>query len=435
MNTSNFFAILEKKILPIASKIGNQRYMMVLRDAFSVIMAALIAGSLATLINNFPVPAFQTFMMKTFGKAWLIPGTYIYNCTMGILGLLVVISIGYYLGRSYQLDGISTAFVATISYLILSPVTKDGGLDLNWIGAKGLFLAMIVGIISVEAFRWIVKQGWTFKMPDGVPPAVAEGFVALIPSMIIFLIMGLLTALISSASGGMSATELMYQGLQAPFQRIGDTWPAVIFLMTIRGGLWFFGIHGTNVMGPITNSVMLPNMEANMKAFADGVSAYEVPKIATTSFTDVFVSMGGTGVGLALAIAILIMSRNRANRDLTIGATPAALFNINEPLIYGIPVVLNVTLFIPFLLAPIVSVSIAWLAMSLGIVPRTVAMVPWNMPIGIGGYLATGGSIRGSILQLVNLAVSVLIYLPFIRINDKIMAKQAEIENQMMGKN
>lgn len=426
MSNSKFFIALEEKILPIASKIGSQRHMLAIRDAFSVIMSALIIGSLATLVNNFPVPAFQDFMNRTFGDVWLIPGNMIYNMTMGILGLLVTIAIGYYLGKSYKLDGISSAFITGITFLILSPVTADGGINLNWIGAKGLFLAMIAGITATELFRIIVSKGWTIKMPDGVPPAVTQGFVALTPSLIIFTAAGLIAALVNNFSGGLSVTELFYQTLQAPFQEFGDSIFAVCVLYILRGGLWFFGIHGTNVMGPITNSIMLPNMEENARLFSQGVSAFDVPKIATSSFGDAFVSMGGTGVGLAFAIALIMASKNKPTRDLAIGSTPAALFNINEPLMYGTPIVLNVALIIPFLLAPVACIIIAYTAMASGLVPKTVALIPWNMPIGIGGYLATGGSVRGALLQFVNLAVSVAIYLPFIRINDRIALKEQE---------
>ena len=428
MGQSKLLQMLEDKLLPVAAKIGTQRHMLAIRDAFSVIMPALIVGSMATLINNFPWQGFQDFMMNVFGEDWKIPGLMMYNMTMGILGLIVVFGIGYYLGKSYSLDGLSTAFVSTITFLILSPLTDDSGIDLNWIGAKGLFLAMIVGILATEAYRWIVSRGWTIKMPASVPPAVTQGFVSLTPSIIIFLIAGLLTAVISHFTGGLSATELIYQWLQAPFQEIGDSIFALSLLYLLRGALWFFGIHGTNVMGPITNSIMLPNMEENARQFAAGVSAFDVPKIATSSFGDAFVSMGGTGVGLALAIAIILVSRNKPTRDLAIGSAPAALFNINEPLMYGVPIVLNVALIIPFLLAPVVCIIIAYTSMSIGLVPKTVAMIPWNMPIGIGGYLAVGGDIRGAILQIVNLVVSVFIYLPFIRMNDRIAEKTANVD-------
>lgn len=428
MGQSKLLQMLEDKLLPVAAKIGTQRHMLAIRDAFSVIMPALIVGSMATLINNFPWQGFQDFMMNVFGEDWKIPGLMMYNMTMGILGLIVVFGIGYYLGKSYSLDGLSTAFVSTITFLILSPLTDDAGIDLNWIGAKGLFLAMIVGILATEGYRWIVSRGWTIKMPASVPPAVTQGFVSLTPSIIIFLIAGLLTAVISHFTGGLSATELIYQWLQAPFQEIGDSIFALSLLYLLRGALWFFGIHGTNVMGPITNSIMLPNMEENARQFAAGVSAFDVPKIATSSFGDAFVSMGGTGVGLALAIAIILVSRNKPTRDLAIGSAPAALFNINEPLMYGVPIVLNVALIIPFLLAPVVCIIIAYTSMSIGLVPKTVAMIPWNMPIGIGGYLAVGGDIRGAILQIVNLVVSVFIYLPFIRMNDRIAEKTANVD-------
>lgn len=430
MDTSKIFGKLEKFLLPVATKIGSQRHMLAIRDTFSVIMPALIVGSLATLVNSFPSVTFQNFMNRTFGEKWLLPGAAINNMTMGILGLLAAIGIGFYLGKTYELDGMSAAFISGITFLILIPVTEDGGITLNWIGAKGLFLAMITGIVSTEIFRWIVARGWTIKMPDGVPPAVSQGFIALTPSIIIFILAGLIVAIVNALSGGLSVPEIIYKGLQAPFQEMGDTVFTVAILYFFRGLLWFFGIHGTNVLGPITDSIMLPNMEENARLFAAGVSAYEVPKIATSSFGVAFVSMGGTGVGLGLIFALILASKNKASKDLAIGAVPAGLFNINEPITFGLPVVLNVALVIPFLLVPVICTITAWIATSIGLIPRTVALIPWNMPIGIGGYLATGGSIRGALMQVVNLALSTLIYIPFVKMSDRIVAKTLEITEE-----
>jgi PTS system cellobiose-specific IIC component len=198
---------------------------------------------------------------------------------------------------------------------------------------------------------------------------------------------------------------------------------AVCLLIFARGVLWFFGIHGTNVLSGLTNSMLLPNMEANVTAFKEGQA---IPNIATTTFTEVFVSIGGTGVGLALIIAIILVSRNKGTKQLAIGSAPAGLFNINEPVMYGVPVVLNPILAIPFLLAPVVCVILAWVATSAGLVPKTVALVPWNMPILIAGYFAVGGHISGAIMQLVNLTVAILMYIPFVKLNDRALARQIE---------
>ncbi|STY44185.1 PTS system oligo-beta-mannoside-specific EIIC component [Listeria grayi] len=425
----DIFTKMEKYLLPISARIGAQRHMLAIRDAFSSIMAALIVGSVASLINNFPYQPFQDFMTAVFTETWKEPGNIIYNMTMGILGLLVAISIGYYLAQPYKLDGISSALMSGISFLILTPFLKDGSPTLDWLGAKGLFVAMIVGIFTTEIYHFIVKQGWTIKMPEGVPPAVTSGFVALIPSFVIFILVGLIASVLK-ATTGLSLTEIIYQLLQAPFQQIGDTIPAMCLLMFARGFLWFFGIHGTNVLDPISDSIILPNIEENARYFAQGVSAYDVPKIATSSFISQFVSIGGTGVGLAFVIAVIIISRSKATRKLSIGATPGVLFNINEPILYGVPIVLNASLIIPFLLTPIVLIIVGYIAMGTVLVPKTVALVPWNMPVLIGGYLSTGGSFRGVILQIVDVVIATLIYLPFIKLNDRVEAKINVAEKQ-----
>jgi PTS system cellobiose-specific IIC component len=423
---NNIFGLFEKYFLPVAGKLGSQRHLVAIRDGFSVILPLILVGSFAVLINNLPIPFFQHFMANLFGSKWTDVGNFIWNGTFAVMAILVCIGVSYSLARSYNVDPLAAALVALSSVIVVTPVTKDGGLSLNWLGAKGLFVVLIVTIISTEIFRKLVQMKLVIKMPDGVPPAVARSFAALIPGILVLIVFGLVQVLFIDVFGK-SMHEIIYSTLQQPFQHLSNTLIAVLIVEFAKSFLWFFGLHGSNILGPIIDTMYLPPLQENIKLFQQGVSAMDVPNIVSTTFMDVYVAMGGTGTGITLLIALLIIAKAKQFRSLGKMATPAALFNINEPLIFGLPIVLNPVLFIPFILVPLVNVTIAYLATAAGLVPKVVALVPWTTPPLIGGYLATGGSIAGSILQLVNIFVGVLIYLPFVRVLDKQATKNAMV--------
>ncbi|MFT4416541.1 PTS sugar transporter subunit IIC [Fredinandcohnia humi] len=418
------FQKFEEKVLPIAGRFGSQRHLVAIRDGFAAILPLIIIGSLAVLINNLPIEFFQNFMLDVFGEKWKNLGGYIWNGTFAIISLLICISVSYNLARSYNVDPLAAALVGVGSLIILTPMTADGGISVQWMSAQGLFVAMVVSIVSTEIFRKLAKTKLTIKMPAGVPEAVARSFASLIPAMIVLFIFGVIQLIFMDVIGT-SLQDTIYKAIQAPFQNIAGTLPAILGIEFTKSFLWFFGLHGSNILEPIIEAAYLPGLQENIELFSQGVSAKDVPHIITKPFIDVFVAMGGTGTGLSLLIAIFIIMKAKNARSLGKMSAPAALFNINEPIIFGLPIVLNPILFIPFILVPLVNVSIAYFATSVGLVPKTVVMVPWTTPPIIGGYLATGGSFAGSFLQIVNLAVGALLYLPFLKVLDKQMRKVA----------
>lgn len=423
------FGVFEDKFLPVAGRIGSQRHLVAIRDGFAAILPLIIIGSLAVLINNLPIEPFQNFMVNVFGEGWKDLGGYIWNGTFAIISLVVAIGVSYSLARAYNVDALAAALVAVASLIILSPLTEDGsGISLHWMSASGLFVSLLVAIIATEIFRKLSQLNLSIKMPEGVPEAVSRSFASLIPAMIVLFIFGLLQVLFMDVIG-ISLQDLIYKAIQAPFQNFAGTLPAVLGIEFTKSFLWFFGLHGSNILEPIIEAVYIPGLLENTKLFEQGVSAHDVPNIITKPFLDVFVAMGGTGTGISLLIALFITVKAKQVRSLGKMSAPAALFNINEPLIFGLPIVLNPILFIPFILVPLVNVTIAYFATSLGFVPKTVVMVPWTTPPIIGGYLATGGSIAGSILQIVNLAVGALLYLPFLKVLDRSMIKNATNTN------
>ncbi len=432
-----------QKFIEIAGRIGAQRHLVAIRDGFVAIMPLIIIGSLAVLFSNFPpLGKFKLVdvLNNIFGEGnWQTVGGSIWSGTFAIIGLLIAFSVAYNLARSYEIDGLSAGLISAASYIILVPVTPDGGLDFAWLGARGLFIALILSLLVTELFRVLLQTRLTIKMPEGVPDGVARSFTALIPGMIILFLIGLFQAFMA-VFAETSIFEIIFNAIQEPLQGLGNTLPAALIIAFLTHLLWFFGLHGSNIIGAVIEPLYLPLLEKNSSLFKGGMSAFDVPYIVTKPFLDTFVYMGGAGTTIALFIAIFIVIRKAQKhpyREITKLAAPAGLFNINEPVIFGLPIVLNPAILIPFIFVPVILTLISYFALAIGLVPRTVAMVPWSTPPILSGYLVTGGSWRGIVLQIFNLAVATIIYIPFVAIGARTfnLKTSSSKENVMVGDN
>lgn len=400
-----FVDFMEKHFIPVASKIGAQRHLVAIRDSFMVTMPLMILGALAVMLNNLPIPAFQKFMSTIFGgEAWKGFGGAAWNGTFGVLSVFIAFLVAYNLAKGYGKDPIATGTVSLASFFTLGAATSG-------MNSTGLFVALIVGILVAEIFtRLLGNDKLIIKMPDGVPPAVAKAFASLFPAMITISIFALIAAIIA-AFGIEDMFASFYALVQEPFMGLANSYGSALLLAFITPFLWFFGLHGANMIDPFMQTINAPAIEANMKAVSAGHAA---PYIVNKPFFDSFVNMGGTGVTIGLIIAIYLVGRkNKPFMVVNNLSAAPGIFNINEPLLFGLPIVLNPIMVIPFVLAPMVCVTIAYFATSSGIVPAATVMPPWVTPPIIGGILATN-SIAGGILAAVNIIVSVLIYTPFV---------------------
>lgn len=365
---NGFIAFMEKYFIPYAAKIGGQRHLVAIRDGFITTMPLMILGSFAVLINNFPIPAYQKFMNNLFGEGtWQAFGGNVWNGTFAILALLIAFTVAYNLAKSYDKDPLSSAVVSVATFFTIGAIAPgaDGVANTGGLGSTGLFLALIIAILSTEIFtRLSGSPKLIINMPDGVPPAVSRSFAALL-------------------------------------------------LAFVSAFLWFFGLHGANIIDPFMQTINIPAIEANVKALEAGK---ELPYIVNKPFFDSFVNLGGTGATIGLIIAIFIVARKH-KAYMTVSKLSAApgIFNINEPMMFGLPIVLNPIMFIPYILAPLVLVTVAYFATAIGWVPACTIVTPWTTPPIIGGALATQ-SIAGGVLAAVNLGLSILIFLPFAKI-------------------
>lgn len=415
---NKFIEFMEKRFIPIASKIGAQRHLVAIRDSFMVTMPLMILGALAVMINNLPIDGFQNFMNGIFGgESWKGFGAAVWSGTFGVLSVFIAFLVAYNLANHYKKDAVATGVVSVASFFTLGAATSG-------MNSSGLFIALIVGIIVAEIFtRLLGNEKLVINMPDGVPPAVARAFASLLPAMITISIFGLFTAILA----GLGVTDMFasfYALVQEPFMGLANSYGSALFIAFITPFLWFFGIHGANLIDPFMQTINAPAIEANAAAVSAGKDA---PYIVNKPFFDSFVNMGGTGVTIALIIAIYLVGRK--NKQLMVvnnlSAAPG-LFNINEPLLFGLPIVLNPIMFIPFIITPMVCVTIAYFSTKLGLVPAATVMPPWVTPPIIGGVLATQ-SIAGGVLAAVNLVVATIIYIPFVIMTNIQEAKKNQV--------
>ena len=435
---SKFTGFLESKVMPVASRIAAQRHIRSLRDGLAITMPLIIVGSVFMILANIPVPGYQAWInsiIPNFTNYMLYP----VRVTFDIMALLATFSVSYHIARDKNHDGLAAGTLALAAFLLLIPVltvneTLADGSVMNLgrvfpalnMSASGLVPGLLTAIISTEIFMFVVGKNWIVKMPESVPPAVSRSFAAITPSFVI-LTLFLAVRVIFEHTPFETVFAFVQHYLSGPFERVGLSFGGMIGTVSAIHLFWSMGIHGARVVFGIMDSILLPAMDANRVALEAG--AEYLPHIVTKQFHDIFVNgLGGSGSTLGLIIAMLWLAKSKQIKALGRIALGPALFNISEPIIFGIPIILNPIMMLPFIVAPIMNGVITYSLMHIGMVsfPAGIA-IPWATPLGIGGFLATNGDIMGGLVQVLNVGVSFLIYLPFLKAYDRQLHK-AELE-------
>ncbi len=409
---------LENILLPIADKLNNNRYLTALRDGFMVALPLIIFGSIFVVIANFPFldkligeEAFATYQ-DALGPASA--------ATLSIMGIFVIVGIGYKLTEHYGLEAIYGGVVALAAFLILTPQVLEGVsgvIPTASLGAEGMFLGIFTAFVSAELYRFFVQKDWTIKMPAGVPGAVSKSFSSLIP-ITLTLAVFLIVRIIFSYTPFDTVQNFIYTVIQEPLTVLGSGLPATIVAVLLIQIFWFFGLHGQIIVNSVFDPIWYSLNDQNLEAFQAGS---ELPNIITKQFVDSFlVGMGGSGMTLAVVILIFLIGRSRQLKELGKLGGPAGIFNVNEPIIFGLPIIMNPLVIIPWLLAPVIVTIITYFAMSIGLVPPPAGIiVPWTTPPILNGFLATGNAWQGGVLQAFNLVIVILIWWPFLKLLDK----------------
>lgn len=407
-----------------------------MRDAFATILPFIMLAGFMVLINNVIIKP-DGFMSAIISSetltTWQGLGNSIVNGTLGIITILIGASVAYFLAQNRKFENPFAPALMTIALIVIfipavteivpigaeKSVEVAGVLPIALMGSAGMFVGIVTALLATEVFIRLSKSE---KMKihisgDSVPPAVIKSFNVLIPTMLTILIFAFISFLVVTLFS-LNLYSLISAIIQEPLTFLVTSVPGFLTLMTISQMLYSIGIAGSGILGPIMDPVLLANMQENMTAFANHT---EIPHIINTTFRDVFGVMGG-GNTIALLIAIFIWSKRKDYREIaTLSAAPG-LFNINEPVVFGLPIVYNLSLMIPFIISTPLCLCLAYFATKLHMISEVVVMVPWTTPVVASGFLATGGDWRAAVFQIFLIGVCVLLYLPFLKANDRIKA-------------
>ncbi|TXJ15106.1 PTS sugar transporter subunit IIC [Brachyspira aalborgi] len=436
-----FTAFMENKMMPIMAKASANRYLNAIKDAFLLATPFIIIGSFVLLLFNLPMQDTENFLYfkpyDDFAKAFSGDYIQIFNVSMGIMSIFVAFGVGYSLAGYYNSDKVTNGLLSLYAFLLVSAkslaVTIVGAasdllfvaeesrvavLDARYMDAKGLFVAIIAGILSVEISRFLVNKKLTIKLPDSVPPAISKSFEILIPVAVISILFQIVNVIIQKNMLIM-VPDLIIKILK-PLLNLSDGLFAIIIILLLIHILWFCGIHGANVLNVVVPAIVYTNLAINQEALSMGQA---IPKVFAGEFMNCFVYLGGAGATLGLCIGML-MSKNAHLKSIGKLSIVPGFFNINEPIMFGVPIVMNPIFAIPFILTPIINATISYTFMKLNIITRIVALVPWTTPSIIGSFISTNLNFLAPLLIVCLIILDYIIYKPFLNMYIKELEKE-----------
>lgn len=398
MNKTGFF---QTKLLPFFAKLGGNKYLMALRNGIAAIMPFTIIGSLFTLITNFPVEAWTNFI-EPYKSVLSIPTT----VCMGSLSLVTVVSVTYQVAKVLEIDRLYSSFFALVSFLMIC--MKDGAMDTSMYGAAGLFPAIVACFITCKIIEFFTKKNIGIKMPEGVPQMVADAFNSIISGAVVLLFFWLITGVLGFDFNA------FFTMILSPLVVSLDSLPGMLLITFISTLIWCCGINETAISG-LTYPVWYALIAINTEAFMAGEA---IPHIAGYGYQYMNFWLTGTGVTGGLVI-LMLFSRAKMYKSLGKVSLVPALFNINEPVAFGFPIVFNPIMMIPYIGVSLITTAISYFLMYFNIIGRVCVAVPWTCPPIISGFLLTGGDWRASVWQVVVIAISVIVYLPFFKVCER----------------
>ncbi len=432
-----------EKALTFASKVSSQKHMCAIKNAFTSLMPVIITGSFCTLITNVvcATEGNGISLGKLPGMHWLSMFTDWFSAanyaTLNFFTVAAVVLIGLELGRLNNQKGFMPGIIALCSFISCLPtvvqITHDdvvidvaNVIGKDYTASRGLFLGIVIALVSVEIYTKLVNSGaLKITMPDSVPGNVAESFNVLFPSMATVLICGLFNFITTKALH-MSLYEIIYTFLQTPLEKVMQGLPGLLILMLVAQLFWAIGIHGNQIIKPVRDPLLNAAILANTDLVAQGITDASRLNIINMSFWDTYMSLGGSGCTIGLLIAIFLFSRRGDYRAIAKLEVAPAIFEINEPMTFGLPIVLNPLLVVPFIITPLVTGTFAYFMTRIGFAGVCVYAMPWTTPPILSAWLSTGGSIGAIITQLICILISIGIYMPFVVLANKAEDAQAQ---------
>lgn len=413
------------KIQIAANKFGNFSYIKAITNGVASIVPMIIIGSIYTLLNNIEFKPYMNFLKSTRLSNYLgIPN----NVTMGIIALLLSFTTAYHFAKEYNQDGLASGIISMCCFLLLIPLNqlKDGSklIPMTYLGATGMFTAMIVGLLSARIFIFLTKKNITIKMPESVPPATIKAFSALIPGFIVITIFLVLEAALK-ATPWESFPNAVSVLIQTPLSGIGNSVWAIILIWMLSNVAWFFGIHGIVVIS-VVNPILIALDLENLDHTSAGLAATH---IVGKNFTNVYAGATGAGIIMGLVICMAFFAKSKQYKMVGRLSLVPDIFSVAEPAIFGTPIVLNMMLIIPFMLVPAISIAVAYFLTTMGILPVISGVqLPWSTPVIVQGFLLGGW--RVALYQVFLMAFSTLVYYPFFHVLDK-RAYTSELKDEM----
>ncbi len=402
-----------EKISPFINKISGNIYLKAISSGMMLALPITLTGAFAGLFKGLPIPKYQEFLASSgIGNFLQLPVTF----TTNFLAVIFVFCIAYSLAEKLKEKGAVPGLLALVSFFIITPYqsvtegwTTKVSIPMDWLGSTGIFSGIIVALLTARIYVFLIKKGITIKLPESVPEFVKDSFASLIPGMIIIPIFIIVAAMFSKTSYG-NVHQLIYTVLQTPLQSLSGNIGALIVVALVSQVLWAFGIHGSMVAFSVMMPIWMALDGAQLAAFSAG---QPLPNIVGGAFFIVY-TFAGSVVGLNL---LMLRAKSNKNRMLGKLAIVPTLFGITEPLIFGLPLVLNPIYAVPFILGNVVSLILAYAATVTHLIPAPAGVMAYSMPLFIQGMMQ--GSWKIAVFQLFLVLVSVVIWYPFFKIEDK----------------
>ena len=423
-----FMKWVEEKLVPPMAKIGTQRHLLAIRNGVVSTLSLILIGTFFMVFINLPFPGWNEFIAP-YSATIVLP----FRITMGLMAIYATFVMGSDLAKSYGLDSVTggilslgTFFMLQVPVNVLTPEEAPLGwvLPMSSLGASGMFAGILSMIFAVEVYRFFKKRNITIKMPEQVPPAVARSFEALIPGAVI-----LTTTWLIRSVAGFDVNAALLSLFEPLTNILGNNLLGVLLPMFLIHLLWSFGIHGMSIVGAVVRPMWLIMLDENAKALADGTAATKLPYIAPEQFYQWTVTIGGAGATIVVSVLFLFFCKSKFLKEVGRFSIIPGIFNINEPMIFGAPMMLNPYMFIPFNLVPLVLTIVSYFAVKLEMVNGFTVLPTWTLPAPIGGYLSAGNDWRVVVLIVINTLIAFIIYYPFVKAYDKKMLSDEQNNN------
>ncbi|TLG75395.1 PTS sugar transporter subunit IIC [Culicoidibacter larvae] len=423
------------KLTMWSGKVASNRYISAIRDGMSLTIPLVIIGSFFVLFMNLPIDGWKDLIAPYSEALSLVP-----KFTSDFMALFVVVGVASSLAQYYDLDRVTAISLSIVGFLISAVqvtsisadqaatigITLSGGMmSLGNFGATGLFTAMITTIFSVEIIRLFAGSKLTVKMPHGVPASVANSFAVLVPAIVVILVLWVIRAVFN-----IDLNEIIRTIFSPLSVFAGNSLLAVIVPILVISFFWLLGIHGMVIVTPILTPLWYEQLQGNMNALAAGATSMNVPNIVPEQFFQWFVWIGGAGATLGLVLCMVLFAKSKFLKQFWKFTLIPSIFNINEPIMFGLPIIMNPLFAIPFIASPVVMGTVTYLAMSFGLVGRPVAVVPWTLPGPLGAFMSTNFNIGALILCVVNILISMAIYYPFFKVMDNKLLKEEQATDE-----